>query len=528
MIDPHWEPESVPLSELLRYLPDESPSNIVDKAISGLKLDSRQIRQGDLFFALRGTTKDGHRFIQDAIQRGAAAVVGEESLAGLPVPYIKVGDSRRALAHLSAAFYDHPARKLTVIGITGTDGKTTTANIIFQILKFGGIRAGMISTVSAQIGDQHLDTGFHVTTPEAPDVQAYLSQMVDAGLTHVILEATSHGLAQHRLTACEFDMAIVTNITHEHLDYHDSYIAYREAKAGLFTSIEAATDKPFKPPRGAVLNRDDESYDYLSRITTVPTLCYGVNLDADVRSFNELILGNGIQFTAHGSDLGGSTFEIDVNCPLLGLFNVYNCLAAITLTGGIMGIDPADVRRGLAEIQDVPGRMERIDMGQEFSAIVDFAHTPNALQRTLETARQLTGGRVIALFGSAGLRDREKRFLMAEISIDLADFTILTAEDPRSESLNDILSEMARGAVSHGGVEGKTFWRVPDRREAIRFAFSLTEPGDLVIACGKGHEQSMCFGETEYPWDDRVAMRAALAEYLDVPGPKMPYLPISG
>lgn len=193
-----------------------------------------------------------------------------------------------------------------------------------------------------------------------------------------------------------------------------------------------------------------------------------------------------------------------------------------------MGIDPADVQRGLAEIQDVPGRMERIDMGQEFIAIVDFAHTPNALQRTLETARHLTEGRVIALFGSAGLRDREKRFLMAEISVGIADFTILTAEDPRSESLDEILSEMARGAESRDGVEGKSFWRVPDRREAIRFAFSLAEPGDLVIACGKGHEQSMCFGEIEYPWDDRVATRAALAEYLGVPGPKMPFLPTSG
>ncbi len=204
---------------------------------------------------------------------------------------------------------------------------------------------------------------------------------------------------------------------------------------------------------------------------------------------------------------------------------MHNCLAAIALTVYGLGVNPEAARLGIAALKSIPGRMEAVDLGQDFLAIVDFAHTPNALKRALETAQGLTAGRVIAVFGSAGLRDRAKRWIMAEISAKLADFTVLTAEDPRTESLGDILGEMAAGAESRGGIEGETFWRVPDRGAAIRFALSLACPGDLVIACGKGHEQSMCFGEIEYPWDDRVAMHAALADYLGIPGPQMPYLP---
>jgi UDP-N-acetylmuramoyl-L-alanyl-D-glutamate--2,6-diaminopimelate ligase len=218
-------------------------------------------------------------------------------------------------------------------------------------------------------------------------------------------------------------------------------------------------------------------------------------------------------------------WEVPARCNLIGLFNISNCLAAITAVVCGLGIDPADAARGLANFEGIPGRMERIDLGQDFTAIVDFAHTPNALKNALKTAGQITDGQVIVIFGSAGLRDKEKRRLMAEASADLADISILTAEDPRTESLEDILEEMAQGAKSRGGVEGKTFWRVPDRGEAIRKGLLLANPGDIVLSCGKGHEQSMCFGEIEYPWDDRTAMKAALSEYLGINGPQMPFLP---
>jgi len=493
--------------------------------ITGIVSDSRRVQLGNLFVAVCGGTTNGHRFIPDAIERGARAVVGTEHLSGLSVPYIQVKESRSVLAPLAAAFYDFPARKLVMIGITGTDGKTTTANLLLRILQESGIRVGMITTVNALIGDQVLDTGFHVTTPDAPDVQRYLSQMVSAGLTHVILEATSHGLAQHRVDDCEFDMAVVTNITHEHLDFHGTYEAYREAKGRLFTSLGQTRSKLYHPPQGAVLNRDDDSYEYLSGITQVDKLSYGLSSHADVRAEHIVFQPRGVCFSAIGRAVDGKGFNLAIESRLVGEHNLYNCLAAIALARGVLELDDQVVKHGTAIFEGVAGRMERIELGQDFIAVVDFAHTPNSLCNALETARKLTTGRIISVFGSAGLRDRQKRRIMAETSADLADLTILTAEDPRTESLEVILSEMSAGMESRGGVEGESFWCITDRREAIRFALRLARPGDLVIACGKGHEQSMCFGEVEYQWDDRVAVRAALAEILSIPGPEMPFLP---
>lgn len=520
-----FQVKPVLLSELLRSLDQAASSPGQDVAVTGVVLDSRQVRPGNLFVAVTGGATDGHRYIPAALSSGACAVVGTQFLTGLEVPYIQVSDSREALASLAAAFYGYPARKLAMIGVTGTDGKTTTSNLLFHILQAAGLRAGMISTVNALIGEQVFDTGFHVTTPEAPSVQAYLAQMVQAGLTHVVLETTSHGLAQRRVAACEFDMAVVTNITHEHLDYHGSYAAYRAAKGLLFESLSTTMSKPFSPPRAAVLNRDDQSFAYLSGITRVPWLSYGLSQSAGVQAQAIEVAFSGLSFIAVGRDLAGQPFRLPVRSSLIGEYNVYNCLAALTLALGVLGLPAESVNAGLAAMRSVPGRMEQIQMGQPFTAIVDFAHTPNALVKTLEAARQLTSGRVIAVFGSAGLRDREKRRMMAEASAELADVSILTAEDPRTELLSAILAEMASGARSRGGVEGQTFWRVPDRREALRLAVRLAKPGDLLLACGKGHEQSMCFGDTEYAWDDRVALRAALAESLGLPGPEMPYLP---
>ncbi|HFC09605.1 MAG TPA: UDP-N-acetylmuramoyl-L-alanyl-D-glutamate--2,6-diaminopimelate ligase [Chloroflexi bacterium] len=518
------QPRPIFLSALLRALPYPVPAPKEDVWVSGIASDSRKVRRGDLFVAIPGVAVDGHRFIPAAVARGAAAVVGtrpEAEFTDLQVPYIRVRDAREALAYLIARFYGNPAHRLTVIGVTGTDGKTTTANFIFHILKAAGIAAGMISTVNAVVGERVLDTGFHTTTPPAPETQAYLAEMVEAGLTHAVLEATSHGLAQHRVTACEFDIGVVTNITHEHLDYHGSREAYFAAKARLFDMLAETPPKPQGNPRLAVLNRDDEgSYAFLTPRLKVPAATYGLHPEADVRAEDVRHTPQGLTFTAVGPG-----FRLPLTSQLVGAYNVSNILAAVAATVVGLGIAPEAAREGVAALEAIPGRMERIDLGQNFTAIVDFAHTPNALRRALETARGLTNGRVIAVFGSAGLRDREKRRLMAEVSAQLADYTVLTAEDPRTESLDAILAEMAAGAEARGGVEGKTFVRVPDRREAIRHAVAVARPGDVVIVCGKGHEQSMCFGETEYPWDDRTALRAALAEHLGLPGPEMPYLP---
>lgn len=503
-----------------------------DILINGISIDSRAVQPGQLFVAMTGGTTDGHNYIQKAIDNGAVAVVGEKDLGGFSVPYIRMKSTRQALTWLAGAFHDWPARTLTVIGVTGTDGKTTTTNLIHQILLAANLKAGMISTVNAVIGDEVLDTGFHVTTPDAHDVQHYLAKMVEAGLTHVVLETTSHGWSQHRVDACEFDIGVLTNITHEHMNEHGTFENYRAAKARLFSSLEWTLPKPQGNPRLGIINRDDpKSFDFLNDFIKVNKLNYGLGEGADVQAINISYSPSGIHFTAQSKD-----FRVDVTSELVGAYNVSNCLAALTAAVYGLGVKPEVAARGIASLEGIPGRMERIDMGQDFTAIVDFAHTPNALKSALEAARTMTSGRVIAVFGSAGLRDKEKRRMMAETSAELADLTVLTAEDPRTESLEGILEEMAAGAKhrpersvegSRGGTEGETFWRVADRGEAIRFALRLARPGDIVLSCGKGHEQSMCFGRTEYLWDDRTAMRAALAELLGVEGPPMPYLPSS-
>jgi UDP-N-acetylmuramoyl-L-alanyl-D-glutamate--2,6-diaminopimelate ligase len=516
----------VRLKELLAEFPGRLLSGAEgssDTPISRVVADSRQVVPGALFVACPGQSVDGQRYIPSAIEGGAAAVVGEQPLTGLKIPYLQVDNARKALAHLSAAYFGYPARRLTMIGVTGTDGKTTTCNLLYEILSAAGVKAGLISTVNAMIGDQVYDTGFHVTTPEAPEVQMYLAMMVQSGLTHAVLETTSHGWAQYRVDACEFDVGVITNITHEHLDYHGTFENYRAAKARLFSSLAETHSKPWGNPRLAVLNRDDSSFDYLAKVAPGSRVSYGLRADADVRALQVRQSPAGIHFVAQGAG-----FKVALESPLLGAYNVSNCLAALTAAACGLGIQTEVCARGIAALHGVPGRMERIDLGQPFLAYVDFAHTPNALRVAIDTARHLAKGRVIVVFGSAGLRDREKRRLMAEVSLERADRTILTAEDPRTESLEEILAEMAEGAKAQGGIEGENFWRIPDRGHAIRHAVQMAGSQDLVMACGKGHEQSMCFGTTEYPWDDRVAMRAALSESLGVAGPHMPFLPTQG
>ncbi|MFT3893985.1 MAG: UDP-N-acetylmuramoyl-L-alanyl-D-glutamate--2,6-diaminopimelate ligase [Anaerolineales bacterium] len=528
------------LNQLFTEFPFAHPTDLPEIEITGIAIDSRAVRPGFLFVAMQGGTVDGHAYIQKAIENGAAAVVGEKDISGLSIPYIQLENTRRSLTWIAGAFYDWPGRKLTVIGVTGTDGKTTTTNLLYKILLAANIKAGMISTVNAVIGDEVLDTGFHVTTPDAHDVQHYLAKMVDAGLTHVVLETTSHGWSQHRVDASEFDIGVLTNITHEHMNEHGSFENYRNAKARLFSSLEITKPKAQGNPRLAIINHDDpKSFDFLNDFIKVNKINYGLGQNADVRAVDISYSPSGIHFVAKSKD-----FRVGTTSKLVGAYNVSNCLAAMTAAIYGLGISPEIAAQGIASLEGIPGRMERIDMGQNFTAIVDFAHTPNALKVTLEAAQEMLrlnsensvnlssqngtvakNVRVICVFGSAGLRDKEKRRMMAETSAELADLTILTAEDPRTESLEGILEEMAAGARSRGGTEGESFWRVADRAEAIRFALKLARPGDIVLSCGKGHEQSMCFGSTEYLWDDRTAMRAALAEYLGVDGPKMPYLP---
>lgn len=512
------------LSTLVQQIPFKPLSAVPQVSIRGVVGDSRQVRPGFAFVAIQGEHANGMDYLPQAASNGAVVAISDQPApVSTTLPFLQVsGDPRELLAWLAAAFYRFPSRRLRLIGVTGTDGKTTTTTMIHHILTQNGLAAGMISTVSAVIGNQALDTGFHVTTPEAQEIQSYLAEMAAQGMTHCVLETTSHGLAQGRVAACDFDIAVITNVTHEHLDYHGNYQNYLETKGKLFAGLASSRRKRIGSPRLAVLNKDDQSYGYLKRVSPPSQVSYSAVTEADVWADGFEAGPDGLAFDCHAY---GKTAH--VRSGLAGMYNVSNALAAIAAVTAGLGMPLEAACAAVETFSGVPGRMERIAMGQNFTAIVDFAHTPNALERALETARSLTQGRVLVVFGSAGLRDREKRRIMPRVAVRAADLTFLTAEDPRTEALDLILEDMAQAATEAGGVEGETFWRVPDRGEAIRQAVRQAKPGDLLIVCGKGHEQSMCFGMQEYPWDDRTAMRAALAELLGVSGPQMPVLPTS-
>jgi UDP-N-acetylmuramoyl-L-alanyl-D-glutamate--2,6-diaminopimelate ligase len=495
------------LAELIAALPQAEVRGELDLAVDAITWDSRRVGPGSLFVAYRGVAVDGHDFVAQALARGAMAVVAERELPDLPAPLVVVPDGRQALAYLAAAWHRFPARRLTVVGVTGTDGKTTTCNLLHSILSAAGRRAGLVTTVNAVIGERILDTGLHTTTPDAPDVQAYLAEMVGAGMEIAVLETTSHGLEQHRVTACDFDVAVVTNITHEHLDLHGSLEGYQRAKALLFRHLLAGYRK-LGVPKIAILNADDDSYEYLHPIPADRQWAYSLRTEQDRRAD---VVATSLQrspshtrFVVHAPE-----GEFALKTQLVGDYNLSNILAAASAALAL-GVPAAAIQQGVWDVKGIVGRMERVDEDQDFTALVDFAHTPNALEQALETARTLTSGRVIAVFGSAGLRDVAKRAWMGEIGGRLAHVTVLTAEDPRTESLEAILAEMARGAEGAGAVEGQSYYRVPDRAEAIQFAVDLARPGDLVIALGKGHEQSMCYGTEERPWSEYDVLRAAL------------------
>ncbi|HET9493439.1 MAG TPA: UDP-N-acetylmuramoyl-L-alanyl-D-glutamate--2,6-diaminopimelate ligase, partial [Chloroflexia bacterium] len=409
----------------------ETVGSTTEVDITHIAEDSRQSRPGTLFVAVRGSVRDGHEFIPDALQRGAVAVAGEheERPAGLPedVPYVRVPDDRRAVAQLAAAFFGHPSRKLQVIGVTGTDGKTTTATLIHSILLAAGRSAGLISTIRAEIGGRSYDTGFHVTTPEAFDVQRYLYDMVQAGTDVAVLETTSHALDQGRVLCVDYDVAVVTNVTHEHMDWHGSWDNYMAAKAKLFEMLNQSARKP-GTPKVAVINADDKSYAWLRRIPADMQFVYGLD-----RRQQPDITAEDIEYRARGTRFVAQTpaADIPVRLHLPGRHNIYNAMAAVGAALAL-GVPKEAIAKGLAEVEQIKGRMEFVPEARAlgFDVVVDFAHTPNGLEKTLELAREIAhprGGRVIAVFGSAGLRDREKRGLMGSISGRLADLTVITA-----------------------------------------------------------------------------------------------------
>jgi UDP-N-acetylmuramoyl-L-alanyl-D-glutamate--2,6-diaminopimelate ligase len=393
-----------------------------------------------------------------------------------------------------------------VVGVTGTDGKTTTCYLLHALLQGTGHPAGLIGTVAFRVGEREWENTSRQTTPESPDVQRLLAAMVAAGVEYAVVEATSHALVLERLRGCHFDAGVFTNLTSDHLDFHGTVENYRAAKARLFRQLGAYPKARSRPV--AVLNRDDPSYEYMRAASSAPVLSYGLHPEADVRAHEVTVGAGGIRFrfiTPHGEAL--------VRSPMTGRFNVSNLLAALAYAVA-QGIDVAAAAAALGTMRGVPGRMRRVDAGQTFTVVVDYAHTPDSLAKVLDELRPLTAGRLIAVFGAAGERDRGKRPALGRIAAERCDVVVLTDEDPRLEDRLAIIEEIAVGARAAGAHDGTNLLIHPDRREAIAAAVGLARAGDLILLAGKGHESCIIVGTERIPWDEEAAAREAIAAVL--------------
>ena len=497
------QPRSMPLGQLTDEIEPERVIGLPVGEVRALAYDSRTVEPGTLFFAVPGVHVDGHDFVPQAIANGAMAVVVEHEVALLEVPQLVVARSRDALADAADAWYDHPSRRLHVIGVTGTDGKTTTAFLAEAMLRSAGWRPGLVGTVEVGIGDERAPNENRNTTPEALELQALLADMVAAGNDSVVMEATSHGLVQARTRNVDFDVGMLTNLTSEHLEFHGSWENYRAAKAMLFEQAPIS-----------ILNADDPSVAWFREAAGGRVVTYGLADKADVRAFDIDARANGTSFTVIAGQWSG---RVDLQLP--GSFNVHNALAAMAL-GRVEGIALDLAASALGEVAGVPGRMETVDLGQPFGVVVDYAHTADSLGKVLRILRPLASGRVIAVFGSAGERDPTKRPAMGRASAELADVTIVTDEDPRREDPQIINEAIAAGAREAGAREGETLFVIDDRPAAIGHAVGMAEPGDVILLAGKGHEKTIIYGTESRWWDEKEVVRRALrdAGYGDADG----------
>jgi UDP-N-acetylmuramoyl-L-alanyl-D-glutamate--2,6-diaminopimelate ligase len=508
-----------PLGELIRLLEARGQLRTLlagsaptaEAHVRGVTHDSRLVQPGYLFVAISGARQDGHEFAPQAVANGAVAIIGERAVrAG--VPQLLVSQIRPALALAAAWFFDFPSRRLGVVGITGTDGKTTTSYLVRAVLEASGRPTGLIGTIESVAGGKVIGGG-RQTTPEAPELQAELAAMLDAGDRFAVVESTSHGLAQDRVGEVAYDVAVLTNVTHEHLEFHRTIDAYRAAKRSLFERLAIGESNPDKGlGKWAVVNLDDPlGTDFGATAAKVgaQVIGYGAGPDAAVRAIAVDERASGLRLTAV-TPRG----ELPLSLRLAGRFNVHNALAAVGV-GEALGLEHDAVRRGLESVAGVPGRMERIDAGQPFTVIVDYAHTPDSLAKVLDNLAPLAaaaGGGLIAVFGSAGERDTAKRPMMGRVAGERARLVVVTDEDPRGEDRQRILEEIAAGAEDAGKRRGVDLLLIADRRDAIGAAFEQARRGDVVVLCGKGHEQTIEMAAGPIPWDEARVAREELSE----------------
>lgn len=490
------------MAELVKNLPAQVvKGDISELRVDGIAYDSRKVQPGFVFVCIEGFKTDGHNYVDSAVNNGATVIVAAKDV-DVPegVPLLLVANTREALALLGAAFYGYPSRSLTMIGITGTNGKTTTTYLIEEILKENGKKVGLIGTIKNKIGDIELPVTN--TTPESLDLQQLLAEMRDAGVSHVVMEVSSHALELDRVAGVEYDLAIFTNITQDHLDFHENMEKYLAAKTKLFSSLGKSTGKD--QPKYGIINVDDPESDKIIAQTTASVITYGITKKADVQAKNIDLRAEGVAFEVE-TPRGGMGLSLNIT----GLFNVSNTLAAVAAAVAL-GFPLDSVKIAMERVPGVAGRLEKVDAGQDFTVLVDYAHTPDSLENILKAAREFTRGRIITVFGCGGDRDRTKRPVMGAVSARLSDYTVLTSDNPRSEEPQAILAEIETGVSPLIGKDKYTV--IPDRREAIGFALKIAEPQDTVLIAGKGHETYQVVGDRVLPFDDREAARELLRQ----------------
>ena len=488
------EERTATLLELARAVPGARMEGAGDVQVRGVEFDSRRVRRGSLFVAVPGFEVDGHKFARAAVESGAAALVLERGVDGIPtdIPRLMVPSSREAMALIADAFYGHPSGDLALTGVTGTNGKTTTTFVIDAILRAAGHVTGQMGTIHYQVGSQVLENPR--TTSEAPDLQCYLSEMLEAGASHAVMEVSSHALNLGRVLGCDFKAAVFTNLTQDHLDFHGDMERYFEAKLRLFTEMA---------PESSILNFEDPWGLKIAASAGGAVIGYGMAGEADVRAGNLSISAEGMCF-----ELITPGGNVPVESALTGQHNVSNVLAAAAACLSL-GLTLAKVADGVRELKSVPGRFEKVDLGQPFLVVVDYAHTEDALGRVLEFARPVTKGRVLTLMGCGGDRDKAKRPLMAIAALKASDRVYMTSDNPRTEAPEAILKEVEGGADQIVGGRARSC-TIVDRQEAIQSILAEARPGDTVLIAGKGHETYQEIGGKRFPFDDREEARKSL------------------
>jgi len=485
--------------ELLKSVEVHAADGPQNTVLTGITYDSRKVEPGFLFVAVQGFKHDGAEYIPQAVEKGAVAVVAQKAVTVPPnVAWALVADSRQALALMSASFYGNPSTNMRMVGVTGTNGKTTTTNLIASVLDEAGRKTGLVGTIHNRIGARKLVVSH--TTPESTDLQELLHEMATEQVSDCVMEVSSHALALHRVDGCEFDTAVFTNLTQDHLDFHPDMQSYLEAKQALFRKL---AEPGAKRGKCAVVNADDAyAGSIIEAAAGVEVYTYGIKTSADVRAEDIDVSARGVSFT-----VTGKWGRCPLDLRITGLFNVYNTLAAFTACAA-MGIPVEVIKKALEGMPGVPGRFELVDAGQDFAVIVDYAHTPDGLENVLKTAREITTGKLITVFGCGGDRDRTKRPLMGRIAAGYSDYMLVTSDNPRTEAPLDIIRDIEKGLEPVA--ENNSYTVEPDRRRAIQLAVRMAQKGDVVVIAGKGHEDYQIIGTQKYPFDDRSEAAAAL------------------